>query len=165
MPGALRRRRLLQAALALPATVGWPVAARAAADTPLPIAQSLQAELTRSGRQGKALVVLVSLPRCPFCQFVRHFHLAPLARETGQPVVQVDMQGGLALADAQGQPSTHGAVVKAWGVKAAPTVLFLGPDGRELAPRLVGASIPDFYGAYLEERLQAANRAAGGRAG
>lgn len=43
-------------------------------------------------------------------------------------------------------------------MKAAPTLLFLGADGREVAARLQGASIPDFYGAYLEERLQTARR-------
>ena len=38
----------------------------------------------------------------------------------------------------------------------APTLLFLGPKGEELAERLVGGSIPDFYGAYLEQRLEQA---------
>lgn len=38
----------------------------------------------------------------------------------------------------------------------APTVLFLGKEGREVAPRLVGGSTSDFYGAYLEERIRTA---------
>ena len=37
-------------------------------------------------------------------------------------------------------------------VRLAPTVLFIGPQG-ELAERLVGYGSPDFFGAYLEQRI------------
>jgi hypothetical protein len=40
-------------------------------------------------------------------------------------------------------------------------VLFFGKGGSEVAQRLVGASIPDFYGAYLEERLRQARTGLG----
>jgi hypothetical protein len=39
-------------------------------------------------------------------------------------------------------------------------VLFFGPGAREVAPRLVGLS-PDFYGAYLDQRLDTARRRLG----
>jgi hypothetical protein len=35
-------------------------------------------------------------------------------------------------------------------------VLFFGAKGKEVAERLEGGYIPDFYGAYLEQRLQVA---------
>jgi hypothetical protein len=38
-----------------------------------------------------------------------------------------------------------------------PTVLFLGRQ--ELAERLVGVAVPDFDGAYLDERLATARQA------
>ena len=50
-------------------------------------------------------------------------------------------------------------LIRAWGVKVAPTVLFLGKDGREVAPRLVGGTTSDFYGAYLDERIRVAQTA------
>ena len=56
---------------------------------------------------------------------------------------------------------THDAQVRAWGVRMAPTVLFFGRGGIEVAERLVGAGMPDFYGAYLEERLTTARNALG----
>ena len=52
-----------------------------------------------------------------------------------------------------GTAATHDSVVRAWKIKIAPTILFLGRGGREIAPRLVGGSQSDFYGAYLDERL------------
>ena len=45
-------------------------------------------------------------------------------------------------------------------MKTAPTVLFLGPGGQEVADRLVGGS-PDFYSAYLDGRLERARQALG----
>jgi len=42
----------------------------------------------------------------------------------------------------------------------APTLLFIGRDGKEVAERLRGVPLPDFYGAYLQQRVEAANRAA-----
>jgi hypothetical protein len=46
-------------------------------------------------------------------------------------------------------------------VKIAPTLVFLGPDG-EIAERLVGYGSPDFFSAYLDDRIDAAKRAIGG---
>jgi len=100
--------------------------------------------------------VMASLDGCPFCRRVRDHHLAPLLAETGQPVVQVDMASSMSLTGFDGQATTHDQQLRAWKVTVAPTVLFFGRGGREVAERLVGASIPDYYGAYLEQRLQAA---------
>jgi len=38
-------------------------------------------------------------------------------------------------------------------------VLFLGPNGQEIAERLVGLGSNDFYGAHLDERLATARKA------
>jgi hypothetical protein len=46
--------------------------------------------------------------------------------------------------------------VRLWKVRVAPTVLLLGRGGAEVAERLVGGYIPDFYAAYLEQRLEQA---------
>ena len=55
----------------------------------------------------------------------------------------------------------HAELVRAWKVKIAPTVLFLGAGGREVAERLEGGS-PDFYSGYLDQRLEQARRAIAG---
>ena len=144
----MRRRALL----ALPA-LACAVAARAATLAP---SRSLPNELALSLQRGRPLLVMASLDGCPFCRRVRDHHLAPLLAETGQPVVQVDMASSMSLTGFDGQATTHDQQLRAWKVTVAPTVLFFGRGGREVAERLVGASIPDYYGAYLEQRLQAA---------
>jgi hypothetical protein len=145
---------------ALLALAAWGTGARAAGST-LPAPASLLDEAAAARARGKALVVMVSLQGCPHCHLVRTGYLVPLRAE-GQPVVQVDLGSAQRLLDFAGQPATHQALVAGWGIRVAPTVLFVGTGGRELAPRLVGAGIPDFYGAYLDERVRQANRTASG---
>jgi len=155
-----KRRRHGLAAMALTCLgAGWPAPALAA-KAQLPLSQSLPDELARALKQGQPLVVMVSLHPCPWCDEVRTNYLAPMHAREGLAVVQVDMRGAQVTRNLQGQPSTHDALVRAWEVKAAPTVLFLGPGGQEVADRLVGGS-PDFYSAYLDGRLERARKAIG----
>lgn len=155
------RRSLLHAAPSALAAAVLPRALQARAQpgrVALPQPASLQAALSGAVGAGKALVVMVSLDRCPYCALVRESYLAPLLA-AGQPVVQVDMNRPDALADFHGARTTHGEVVRALGARVAPTVLFIGRGGREVAPRIAGVPLPDFYGAYLQERVDAGNRA------
>ena len=147
----MRRRSLLGAALS------WQMAltVRAAPDSRLPVALSLKDELAAALRLAQPLVVMVSLEGCPFCRVVREHHLLPLRHE-GQPIVQVDMRSDARVLDFVGQLRTHDELVRAWKVVSAPTLLFFGKSAREVAPRLQGSSIPDFYGAYLEQRIHVA---------
>ena len=147
----MRRRNLLAVALS------WQIAltVRAAPDSRLPVALSLKDELAAALQLAQPLVVMVSLEGCPFCRVVREHHLLPL-RQEGQPIVQVDMRSDARVLDFAGQSRSHDELVRAWKVVFAPTLLFLGKSAREVAPRLQGSSIPDFYGAYLEQRIHAA---------
>ncbi|MFD1711627.1 hypothetical protein ACFSF0_13495 [Ottowia flava] len=156
------RRRALSAAVALVGVwaAGADGPARAATRT-LPLSKSLPDELNRALKAGQPLVVMVSLHRCPWCEEVRNNYLGPMHAEQALPVVQVDMRGTQRTVDAQGRATGHDALVKAWAVKVAPTVLFLGPGGREVADRLVGGST-DFYAAYLDRRLEQARKALAG---
>jgi len=59
------------------------------------------------------------------------------------------------------EAASPAALARLLGVKIAPTLVFLGPDG-EIAERLVGYGSPDFFSAYLDDRIDAAKRAIGG---
>ena len=125
-----------------------------------PLTGSRAVDVRSSGMSpAPPLVVMVSLQGCPFCKVARENYLAPMHRQDGLPVVQVDMRSPLRLQDFSGADSTHDTLVRAWHVRLAPTVLFFGRGGTEIAKRLVGAGNPDFYGAYLEERLTTARKA------
>ncbi len=162
LPGPLMLRRRQWNALALGLLCGGVAApAAVAAGRVLPLSVSLPDELARALAAGQPLVVMVSLHRCPWCEEVRNNYLAPLHADEGLPVVQVDMRGQQTTRSLQGQATTHDAQVRAWDVKVAPTVLFLGRGGVEVADRLEGAS-PHFYHGYLERRLEQARQAVRG---
>jgi hypothetical protein len=87
--------------------------------------------------------------------------LNPL-RANGLQVVQLDMRDHRALTDFMGNVTTPDAWIRQQRIKIAPTVLFFGAQGREVATRLKGAYLPDFYGAYLDEQLAIARKAVQG---
>ena len=117
---------------------------------------SLMDDLKKAPAKRSPLIVMVSLEGCPYCQTVRESHLAPLVRREGLPVVQVDMRSKSPIKDFKGSVVTHDSLIRSWGVRVAPTVLFFGPGGEEISERLVGGYIPDFYGSYLDDRLRLA---------
>ncbi len=133
----------------------------AAAPVTLPGTESLAASLDQALRVKQPLVVMVSLHGCAFCKVVRENYLQPL-RASGLQVVQVDMRDHRGLLDFDGQSLTQDSWVRKQGIKIAPTVLFFGAQGREVATRLTGAYLPDFYGAYLDEQLALARRVVAG---
>lgn len=118
----------------------------------LPPAQSLPDELNRAVQKKQPLVVMVSLEGCVFCRQARHSHLAPM-HKAGTVIVQVDMRSTQPVLDFSGKLTTHDELTRAWKVAITPTLLFFGSGGREVAPRMEGAYLPDFYGPYLEERI------------
>ena len=151
LPG-LRRRQLC---VVVGAAALVPRLACADAPTSLPLAIDLPAHAKLAAQRGQALTVLVSLPGCTFCERVRRSNLLPRLAE-GQAIVQVDFRSTLSVRDWQGGLSTHDELTRLWKVKLAPTLLFFGPGGQELAERMQGAYQPDFYDAYLDERLNRA---------
>jgi thioredoxin-related protein len=125
----------------------------AAAVPILPPSASLTDELRNALRKANPLVVMVSLEGCIFCKGVRESHLVPMREQHGLDVVQVDMRTQQLTHDFKGAVATHEQMIQSWGVRVAPTVLFFGRSGVEVAERLTGGYIPDFYGAYLDDRL------------
>lgn len=79
--------------------------------------------------------------------------MIPLSREQSLQVVQVNLGHATAIVDTQGKRTTQAELIKSWNINAAQTVLVLGKSGQEIAPRLVGGTTSDFYGAYLQERV------------
>ena len=137
---------------------GAALAAFASHAASLPVPGSLASALAAALQRHEPLVLLASAEGCGFCNIVRDNYLGPLQRDTRLPVAQLDLGSRAGLVDFSGNASTPEEVLRRWHVNVAPTVLFFGPGGREVAPRLVGMS-EDFYSGYLEQRLETARRA------
>ena len=135
-----------------------PTPAPATAQAP-PTPTSLRGAAQAAAARGEPLVVMTTLAGCPYCEIVRNHYLLPMRREGKVHAVQLDVRdrsGNLQGFD--GQMTTPADQARAWKARFTPTVMFYGPDGRELAERLVGIAVPDFYGEYLEARLAEARK-------
>ena len=157
MSGPPSRRQWLQMA-ALAGAAVWSAAWAQARDKHLPSTASLPQALQQALLSKQPLVVMVSLEGCPFCKVVREHHLLPMQRD-GLPVVQLNMRDKTPVLGFDGVTQTQDALIRQWGVTLAPTVLFFGERGQEVAARLKGAYLPDFYSAYLDDQLSVARRA------
>ena len=155
---SFQRRHLLAALSASWLIIVLSQAAHAATRV-LPTSASLKNDIDAALKTSKPLVVLVSLDNCPFCKIAHENYLIPLMAERAISVIQVNTNHATPIDDAWGKRTTHEQLIRIWAIKVTPTVLFLGKNGREVAPRLEGGSMSDFYGAYLDERLRTAQAA------
>ena len=156
--GAVINRAVAQPAAGQSQTAQSPPVRTPSGAVTLPVPASLQQELAAALKAGQPLVLMVSLDGCPYCKIARENYLAPLVREQGLRVVQINMQHREALKDLQGRDTTQAQLIADLKVSVAPTLLFYGRGGQEAAPRLEGMGSLDFYGAYLEQRVQAARQ-------
>ena len=131
-----------------------------AKDTALPVPTSLPQAAFAAKAKGQPLVLLISLPGCVYCELVRRSYLIPLLAEEGVQAWQLDVTNNSSpLIGFDGKATTAAQQAKAWKATFTPTVVFLGSQGQELAERLVGIAVPDFFGAFLTERLATARKA------
>jgi len=126
----------------------------------LPEPADLTTNATAAVREGKPLLVLFSESGCPWCERLRKEHLLPMQRNAGYQAklqfLQVDVDGKNTLRDFTGQSVTQAALARRYGIRVMPTVLLLGPRGEVLAEPLIGFTSADFYGYYLDQRIDAA---------
>ena len=157
------RRRFLVFVPALAASL----AASAAPAGQIPLATDLQADGRDSRRRRVPLVILFSLPGCPYCEVVRRSHLLPMLRDPQRSsraiFRQVDIDSDQVVVGFDGAPTTHAAIARSYGVRSAPVVAFWDGEGRPLADALSGLLLPDFYSAYLEAALETARSRLAGR--
>ncbi|KQV80916.1 hypothetical protein ASD15_13590 [Massilia sp. Root351] len=146
------------AAPAAKANAGTSAATPPASLPPVPLALDLQRDGIAAARTGMPLVLFFSLPDCRYCHTVRHSYLAPM-QHSPYVVREIEVGGSLAVTGLDGAATTHAALARRFGVQFAPTVLFLGPAGAELAPPLKGGDTAGMYGAYLDARLATARHA------
>lgn len=128
--------------------------ATAAAAAVLPTPTSLRGAALAAAARGEPLVVMTTLKGCVYCELVRNNYLAPMRRDGELVAVQIDvLDRQSSLQGFAGDTTTPADQARAWKARFTPTVMFFGPDGKELAERLVGVAVPDFYGEYLQARL------------
>jgi hypothetical protein len=79
-----------------------------------------------------------------------------MARNPAAPAVvrELHMDRAAPLTDFAGRRTTAADFSKQVQAQFAPTVMFHGPDGTQLAQSIVGFRLSDFYAAYLDRAIE-----------
>ncbi len=137
-------------------------------DTRIPRFQDFRRLGARARREGRLLVVLVSQHDCPYCMLIKSEIIRPMikARDFGDSILlgELFMDQGEWVTDFRGRRVPAADFVRDYGVAVTPTLLFLGPDGKELAKKMVGINTVEMYFHYVSESIEEALRRLRGRA-
>ena len=136
----------------------------ARAQTPLPPLQHASdfAALGRLAAANKLPIMLVfTLPDCPYCARARKDHLEPLSASAGYGgkalVREIESANKLVtLRDFDGSATSRRDFFRKYEVRVVPTVIVVDAQGKPLTDAIVGLNVPDFYNLYLEQAIDIA---------
>lgn len=126
-----------------------------------PAAQDLRADGERARQKGLPILLVVEQAGCHYCKVLDREIIQPLIASgeyMDKKVVlrRLDIVSELPIRDFDGKSTTASDLARRYGAHVTPTLLFLDPDGRELAPKMVGLGTLDFYWTYLDEAINSA---------
>jgi thioredoxin-related protein len=132
------------------------------------LADNLAAASAEATGARQPIMLFFTQPGCVFCERARRQYIRPLAStpDWNSRTRSIEVSRAQKLRGFDGLESTGAEIARRYGVRVYPTVVFVDSGGVVLAAPVEGFTVPDFYGAYLEERLQQAAAAlkAGGSA-
>jgi thioredoxin-related protein len=123
-------------------------------------AHDLAADARLAAERNIPLLVLFSEADCPWCERARQEFLLPMQRNPEYQAKVMMREVGIdklaALVDFAGNRTTQAEFARRRHVSMMPTVVLLGPRGETLAEPLVGFHGADYYGYFLDQRIDAA---------
>lgn len=121
-------------------------------------------DLTQDAKMAEArhlpVLVMFSRPNCAYCTQVLKEFLEPMQRNAeyrGKVVMRlVNASSNAPLRDFSGGMTTHAEFAQEHGVGMVPAIHLYDSWGTSLAEPLVGLSTPDYYGHFLDQRIDEA---------
>ncbi|RTZ81122.1 MAG: hypothetical protein DSZ01_01245 [Gammaproteobacteria bacterium] len=112
----------------------------------------------RARREGRLLVVLVSQHDCPYCELIKAEIIRPMikARDFADSILlgEIFIDEGEQVVDFQGNRVPAADFARRYGFFVTPTLLFLGPDGKELVKQMVGINTVEMYFHYVSQSIE-----------
>lgn len=106
------------------------------------------------------IVVMFEYEDCPWCEYVLKNEIEPMIRSKAFESTVLFRRAYISDSNEipafDGTPTTGRQIASDFGISISPTLVFLSSDGQALAAELVGVSSRDFYGYYLEKRINEA---------
>jgi thioredoxin-related protein len=121
-------------------------------------------DLTRDAKLAsmgnRVLMIEFSSESCSYCRLLEDEFLKPMMRnsEYGEKVVirSISLSDNDTLIDFDGNTVSASEFAAQYGVSVTPTLIFLDETGKELSDKLVGIWSVDYYGSYIDDRIDSA---------
>ena len=155
-PSFFGRLKARFGALISASILAWlPLAPACAAAPEPPLAADFAADARAAAESRVPILVFYTRDGCSWCEMARRSYLRPLAGDTQRVMIRevaVD-KTRQRLNGFDGRRTTHAAFARERRVKLTPTLDFLDADGRRLVEPMVGVSLPDFYGVFIDRAI------------
>ncbi|MHB1592533.1 MAG: thioredoxin family protein [Sulfuricella sp.] len=126
----------------------------------IPLARDFTLEATNARTKNLPILVMFSQHDCAFCTQVLQEFLLPMRRnaEYESKVIMrlVDVGSSAPLRTFTGKATTHARFARENRIKLTPTIKLFDAQGHELTEPLIGLSTPDYYGGFLDQRIDEA---------
>lgn len=106
------------------------------------------------------VILAFTSEHCPYCDYVKESHLIPM-RKRGEAITirEVDVGSHRNLTNFAGEAIQRRDLGDEYNVRVTPTLVFLTPEGEVAAENLVGVTSRDYYGLYLDRRVESVREA------
>lgn len=141
------------------------------AGKPLQMTQvtDLRDESALAREKNLVLVLEFSSEYCGYCRRLEELFLLPMQRnadyDTKVLIRSVSLDSFESIIDFRGQRIDTSDFAARYGVSLTPTLLFLDASGKEVSEKLVGIWSEDFYGGYIDSRIEAGRQKLAQRGG
>lgn len=119
---------------------------------------SKDARLARE--QGLVILIEFSSDYCEYCRLLEEEFLKPMSidQDYSKKIIirSVPFDGYESFTGFRGESITPEEFASRYDIKVTPTMVFLDADGNELSDKLIGIWSVDFFGGYIDERIDSA---------
>ncbi|MCB1756239.1 MAG: hypothetical protein KDJ38_11990 [Gammaproteobacteria bacterium] len=126
----------------------------------------LQADAGHMTERQLPMVVEMAADGCTYCLLIEEKVLQPMILsgdyEDKALLRKLYIDDPTDIRDFDGSPISQSEFARRYKVSLTPTLLFLDHTGKEIAPRMTGVPLIDFYGLYLDGAIDQARSTLGG---
>ena len=109
------------------------------------------------------VILAFTADHCTYCDYVKENHLVPMEmRDAAVTIREVDVSSHRGLTTFAGKTVQRRDLGDQYSVRVTPTLVFLTPGGEVAAENLVGITSRDYYGLYLDRRVESVREAMAG---